>query len=95
MRYFSLNNQSSSVDFNEATIKGQAPDKGLYFPDYIPEIKKELIEHIDSVSNEELAFQVIRPYVGGLIPDEMLMEIVSVFTDDSLVATSKKTTNSL
>ncbi len=29
MKYYSLNRQSPVVDFKEATIRGQAPDKGL------------------------------------------------------------------
>ena len=44
MRYFSTNNNSPKVDFKEATIKGQAPDKGLYFPEIIPVLNKEFIE---------------------------------------------------
>ena len=31
MNYYSLNKQAPNVSFREATIKGQAPDKGLYF----------------------------------------------------------------
>jgi len=77
MNYYSTNKQSPIVDFREATIKGQAPDKGLYFPERIPSVEKELIERIASFSNEEIAFRVIRPYVGGLIPDEKLFQIVS------------------
>ena len=42
MNYYSLNNQSPKVDFKEATIKGQAPDKGLYFPEHIPALPKGL-----------------------------------------------------
>ncbi len=65
------------VDFKEATIKGQAPDKGLYFSEMIPQVDKELINKIDSYSNEEIAFRVIKPYVGDTIPEEKLFQIVS------------------
>lgn len=77
MRYYSLNNNSPIVDFKEATIKGQAPDKGLYFPEILPQCKKELIDNIENISNEEMAFQVIKPYVGDAIPDQVLMDIVA------------------
>ena len=77
MKYYSTNKQSPIVDFKEATIKGQAPDKGLYFPEVIPPVDKELINNIDSYSNEEIAFQVIKPYVGNTIGDEKLFQIVS------------------
>ncbi|MEQ1677337.1 MAG: threonine synthase [Chitinophagaceae bacterium] len=77
MRYYSTNKQSPLVDFKEATIKGQAPDKGLYFPEVIPQVGKSLIEEIKNLSNEEIAFRVIKPYVGDVIPEEKLFKIVT------------------
>jgi threonine synthase len=77
MNYYSLNHQSPITNFKEATIRGQAPDKGLYFPEFIPQVDKELIENIEQYSNEEIAFRVIRPYVGDVIPDEELIRIVN------------------
>ncbi|MEP7374037.1 MAG: threonine synthase [Chitinophagaceae bacterium] len=77
MKYYSTNKQSPLVDFKEAAIRGQAPDKGLYFPEQIPKIKKEIIEGIESLSNEEIAFNVIRPYIGETIPEDKLLQIVS------------------
>lgn len=76
MKYYSTNRQSPVVDFKEATIKGQAPDKGLYFPEFIPQIEKSFIERIDDFSNEEIGFKVIRPYVDKTIPEEKLYQIV-------------------
>jgi threonine synthase len=76
MRYYSLNKQSAVTDFREATIKGQAPDKGLYFPERIPKADRDVIEKIDQYSNEEIAFRIIHPYVGGTIPDKDLQKIV-------------------
>jgi threonine synthase len=77
MKYYSLNKQSPIVDFREATINGQAPDKGLYFPENIPQVKKELIENTADFSNEEIAFNVINPYVGDAIPEKDLQRIVA------------------
>lgn len=77
MKYYSLNHQSPITDFKEATIRGQAPDKGLYFPEFIPQADKELIENIEQYSNEEIDFRVIRPYVGDVIPDNELRRIVN------------------
>lgn len=76
MQYFSTNHQSPKVDFKQATINGQAPDKGLYFPVRIPEVSKELIENITEYSNEEIAFQVMEPYVGNSISEDELRRIV-------------------
>ena len=77
MNYFSTNHQSPEVDFKQATINGQAPDKGLYFPERIPEVSKELIDNITRYSNEEIAYQVMQPYVGNTIPEEELRRIVA------------------
>ncbi|MBK9380404.1 MAG: threonine synthase [Chitinophagaceae bacterium] len=76
MKYYSTNKIAGSVDFKEATIRGQAPDKGLYFPEIIPFVDKDLISNIDSYTNEEIAFRIIAPYVGNGIPEDRLWEIV-------------------
>jgi threonine synthase len=77
MHYYSLNHKSPHVTFEEATIKGQAPDKGLYFPEYIPTLPKDLIRNIQSFSKEELALIVMKPFVGESIPGVVLNQIVS------------------
>ena len=76
MKYYSTNKQAPLVDFKEAAIQGQAPDKGLYFPEQIPQVDKNLISEIENISNEEIAFRVIKPYVGDTIPEEKLFQIV-------------------
>ena len=77
MKYYSTNKKSEIVSFKEATIKGQAPDKGLYFPETIPQIDKGLIDDIERISNEEIAFRVIKPYVANEISDDDLFRIVT------------------
>lgn len=77
MNYFSTNNQSPSVNFKEATIKGLAPDRGLYFPERIPEIGSDFFKNIQQFSKEDIAFKVIEPYVGNVIPADELRRIVA------------------
>lgn len=77
MNYYSLNDPSAKVSFKEATIRGQAPDKGLYFPEQIPTLPEQLIRDIDNISPEELAEIVISPYVGDTIPETDLRRIVA------------------
>jgi threonine synthase len=76
MQFYSLNKKSPNVNFKEATINGQAPDKGLYFPEMIPQLRKGLIDNIENISNEEIAFEVIKPYVGDSISEVDLFNIV-------------------
>ena len=77
MHYYSLNHQSPIVDFKTATIKGQAPDKGLYFPEYIPKFPVGFIDNINTYSNEEIAFTAIQPFVGNTIPTNVLEHIIA------------------
>ena len=77
MIYYSLNHKSPNVSFTEATVKGQAPDKGLYFPERIPTLSKDFIQKIKSYSKEEIGFTVMKPYVGESIPDDILQRIVT------------------
>ena len=77
MNYYSLTGQSPQVDFKEATIRGQAPDKGLYFPESIPEIESSFFENINQFSKDEIAYRVILPYVGDAIPSADLKKIIS------------------
>ena len=75
IKYYSTNKQSPTVSFREATIKGQAPDKGLYFPDRIPQFREDVISNFRNLTKEELAYLTIRPYIGGDIPDSDLYKI--------------------
>lgn len=76
MKYYSLNKKSPIVNFKGATINGQAPDKGLYFPEKLPEVSSALIENIENLPDAEIAFRVIEPYVGDCIPNLDLFDIV-------------------
>ena len=81
MNYYSLNNPAATVSFKEATIRGQAPDKGLYFPISVPALPAGLLRNIDTLSREELAFQVIHPYTGDTLPEKELRRIVAETVD--------------
>jgi len=72
MKFYSTNKTSPLVDFRQATIAGQPPDKGLYFPEFIP-----LLSFNKDLSKEEIALEVIRPYVGDTIPENELRSIIA------------------
>ena len=76
MQFYSLNHSSPKVSFKEAVIKGIAPDKGLYFPERIPKINKKIFDRIDDYSNQELAYEMIKEFVGGDIPEADLKSII-------------------
>lgn len=74
--YYSLNRRSEPVTFEEATLKGQAPDKGLYFPDNIPQLPRGFIRHIHNYSKEEIGTTVMAPYTAASIPETVLADII-------------------
>ncbi len=75
MQYYSLGKQSPNVNFKTAAITGQAPDKGLYFPTEIPQFTAAQIERFKTLDKGSLAFEVMKPYVGGMIDDASLQQI--------------------
>lgn len=76
MYYYSLNNNAPKVSFKDAVIKGLAPDKGLYFPESIKPLEKDFFNHIEYFSNNEIAFEVIKQFVGNEIPEADLKQII-------------------
>jgi threonine synthase len=70
MTYYSLNNKSHQVSFQEAVINGLAPDKGLYFPSSLTPISDAFFETIETLSNQEIAFEVINQFIGNEIPEK-------------------------
>ncbi len=81
MKYYSLNSPGTFVDFREATIRGQAPDKGLYFPEEIPQVPPDFLRNLKNRSREEIAFRIIQPYIGDTLPESELRRIVAETID--------------
>ncbi|WP_298327291.1 threonine synthase [uncultured Dokdonia sp.] len=77
MKYHSLNKQAPTVTFDEAVIRGIAPDKGLYFPEEIPVLPKSFWDNIVHLSKEEIAVEVMKPFVGDSMDEATLTEIVA------------------
>ena len=76
LRYYSTNHKSPSLSFREALLQGQAPDKGLYLPESIPQLTVDEIKSFINKPYHEIAFDVISKYLAGEIPPEELHRIV-------------------
>jgi len=76
MNYYSLNNPNHKVSFREAVMQSIAPDNGLYFPETITPLPASFYETITALTNEEIAFRVIQPFVGNEIPETVLKQII-------------------
>lgn len=81
MKFFSLNHSSKPTRFHDAVKKGLAPDRGLYFPESIPQLPQSFFDQIEKMSIPEMAYKVIKPYVGKQILKEKLIEIVTETLD--------------
>ncbi len=75
MHYFSTNQNSPHVSFRDAVLSGQPGDKGLYFPSETPKLAPKFFSDLNRNSNEQIAFDVIRPFVAGELPDETLFDV--------------------
>ena len=68
MWYKSLNGNAPRVRFNEAVIRGIAPDRGLYFPTEIPRLSKHFWETLKGGQNTaEQRTMVLHKYFEGIL----------------------------
>jgi threonine synthase len=77
MKYYNLKDREEKVDFRTATIKGQGKNKGLFFPESIPPFKEDFIQNLNHYSDEEIAYQCMKDFIGDEIPSEILRKIVA------------------
>ena len=77
MNYYSLHHKSPKSTFKNAVVQGLAKDRGIYFPDTITPLSKEFIANISNYSNHEIAYEVIKQFVGDEIPTDKLKEIIA------------------
>ncbi len=76
MKFYSLNHQAPNVSFQEAVVNGIAPDRGLYFPESISALPVDFFQNIENYSNNEIAYELIKQFVGDKIPEKELKEII-------------------
>ena len=76
MLYRSLNKESNSVNFETALKNGLAKDGGLFYPEKIQKLDKSFLENLHNYSNIDIAFQVIKQFIGDEINEKDLKEII-------------------
>ncbi len=76
MNYYSLNGDTTKVNFREAVLNSIAPDKGLYFPEDISKLSPSIIKDITQLTKHELCYEAIKQFVGDCIPKEKLISII-------------------
>ena len=76
MLYRSLNKESQSVNFETALKNGLAKDGGLFYPEKIKKLDKSFLENLHNYSNIDIAFQVIKQFIGDEINEKDLKVII-------------------
>lgn len=76
MQYFSLQDKQHRVSFEQAVVAGLAPDRGLYFPDHVPVLEKDLVNYLENYDDFDIAYRAIQPFVGSEIPSTTLQSII-------------------
>ncbi len=76
MKYYSTNNNNYKVSFEEAVVKGLAPDGGLFMPEFIPKLDDKFFINLENLSIQEIGFQVAKKFVNNEISNSDLKMIV-------------------
>ena len=72
MKYISTRGNAPALNFEEVMLTGLAPDGGLYVPEKLPQFSAETIASWAKLPYNELAFEIIKPFVAACIPDDDL-----------------------
>jgi threonine synthase len=76
MIYYNISNPTEKADFRTATLEGQPPGGGLYFPTQIPQWEKEFIKTLPHLSKAEIGFRIMQPFVGDCLTGAALFDIM-------------------
>ena len=77
MRYISTRGGAPDLSFEEAMLTGLAGDGGLYVPAEIPVMAADDIAALAGLSYEEVAFRVMRPFIGDAFTDAEFADIIA------------------
>ncbi len=76
MRYISTRGEAPALTFEEAMMTGLARDGGLYVPETIPMLSADEIAAMAGQSYEEIAFRVMRPFIGETFTDAEFRSLI-------------------
>ena len=77
MRYISTRGQAPILTFEQAMMTGLARDGGLYVPESVPVFSHGDIAAMAGQSYEDIAFRVMRPYLGDTFGDDEFRALIA------------------
>ena len=75
MKFYSTNKKSDSVSFRSALLNGMPLDKGLYMPEYIPDLSKIFIEK-NNLSFQEIALLISSKFIDKELSNNQIYNII-------------------
>jgi threonine synthase len=75
IKYYSTNGGSPGISFQEALLKGLAPDGGLYMPDFIPRLTLSELEGLPGKDYPGLAFTILNKLLENDINTDDLYKL--------------------
>jgi len=76
MKYISTRGRAPELNFKQALLIGLAEDGGLYVPQSWPTFKPDEIASFRGKPYSYVAFEVMRRFIGGEIPDDALLRMI-------------------
>jgi threonine synthase len=76
VRYVSTRGTAPELGFEDVLLTGLARDGGLYLPETWPRFSADAIARLAGRPYEDVALEVMRPFVGGEIPDAELAGLI-------------------
>ena len=77
MRYISTRGTAPELTFEDAMLTGLARDGGLYVPAIVPQLSHADIAAMAGLPYEEVAFRVMRPFVGDTFSNSEFGDIIT------------------
>ncbi|MCG8560307.1 MAG: threonine synthase [Hyphomicrobiales bacterium] len=75
MEYVSTRGEAPSLGFEDVLLTGLARDGGLYVPGAWPKLEPDEIAALAGLPYAQAAVRVMRPFIGGDVPDGELAEL--------------------
>jgi len=76
MNYISTRGSAPKLSFEEVLLTGLASDGGLYVPETLPQFSASAIDRLRGLSYEDLAIEVMFPFVSESIDRETFKQLV-------------------
>ena len=77
MQYVSTRGAAPVLSFEAAMLTGLARDGGLYVPAQVPQMEAAAIAALAGLSYEEIAFRVMRPFIGETFADAEFRALIA------------------